>query len=260
MPTKTLIERALNLLHEDELGLYLQSALLTLSAANRLGVHDDTFSFQLSRMIRTITWDMWSLETIIFRMDWHRDLRRSGTLPPELWQMLAVTDVVFFHVQLRIIQDTVAKLIGEIAGKPKQLPHSFSKLYDSLGKYEQHLQSDLAALIKAADWYPPLRAARDSIIHHRAHTTVYYDRDDDITFEIEAEAWPFVESDVLMKSNKIVRFEPYAAWLWASTQVLINDIAEIAMRDRPRLQLSQIRSPALAVLKRWSERLLSQLE
>lgn len=174
------LNAALSMLREDEKGIYY-SGQLALLPSQLYGNIFQSVQFDRKRVsneaqLRDLYYylthcknDLNDILTIVFRLEWQKEIKAKGELDSPLWERFVSTDIDLFHVEIRSLFDYVARALIRVSGSsPGQLPNSFRKLRDWIANYPTRVPrfgEDLAQAITSCDWFSEIRGVRDAIVH-----------------------------------------------------------------------------------------------
>ena len=166
------------LIHEADDSFYHAGSFVDLQSRICFGTPSNPTLSIPCRVLTHITQDIWNLETLVFRLNWQKELFSGNQLDKSLWIQFAACDVDLFHVQLRSIFDYLAKLILLFAAKSGQVDTemSFRELQEWLKRNRgnaKRLGVDLATVVADCDWFGVLRDVRDSIVHRGGMVLVF---------------------------------------------------------------------------------------
>lgn len=185
---------------------------------------------ELSRDINVVNQEFQSLLTIMFRLNWEKDLWTKAELSDELWMAFGKEDINLFHVVLRSVFDDLATIVGRISDQPGQVPDmSFNKLRRWTSSSEgnaRRLGADLAKVVTSCDWFDNVKRVREMIVHGGGFTLVFLEKGK-ILFQVYEE--PIVHRGILvpevMHNENVVDFELYAGLCMGYLIVYLDDIA-----------------------------------
>jgi hypothetical protein len=131
---------------------------------------------------RSITNDLWSLQTVAMRLTWQHGLVANGTLDHTSWNLYASADVNTFLVEARSLYDHLAKIIEAIALKREMRDQSYHDLVKKVRKDRARLNRlfgpDVVEIIDAsAECFLGLRELRDRVVHRDHEQIAFYEPD-----------------------------------------------------------------------------------
>ena len=216
---RNILKEAHNLLHSDEKGSYWSGQFVDMHAKLHLARFKDGALESTYQGMLNVNQDMWNACTLIYRLEWLRNLAIKDESAAPLWREFASVDIEHFHVELRSILDYVANILGNLARKPKQVRSgSFRELYQWLDKNPGNrasLGEEATELVSSASWYYELRDIRDAILHHGASTLVFGSPTDGVLFQVHSGFQGRINIDTLMWNENVVDFQLYAGLYFA---------------------------------------------
>ena len=166
------------LIREADDSFYHAGSFIDLQSRICVGVHSNLELATPYQLLIHITQDIWNIETLVFRLNWQKELFSGNQLNKILWMQFAACDIDLFHVELRSVFDYLAKLIlfftvksGEVDTKM-----SFRELQQWLTRNRgnaKRLGVDLANVVADCDWFVVLRDVPDSIVH-RGGSVIFF--------------------------------------------------------------------------------------
>jgi hypothetical protein len=245
-------------IEEDKTGPCLHGELHRLNGALLLPPMNEQLPTKLHPPLQLVVADLWDVLTIIWRVEWQRELARDRQLDDTQWMYFAAADVREFHVGLRSLYNHVAWMIPHVALKHGQVPWtSFRKLrnWTELPANAARL-GELGQLIQACSWFDVLRTVRDSIVHDGAKPVVFPQLEK-ISFQVYSANLRGLRIEPLMLNENLLDFELYAAVLLGQT---IGFLEKLAAAILGKYQIPTVTAqfrhyhPALRVLKQWIDR------
>ena len=214
---KEKIVSAHSLIHGADDSFYHAGSFVDLQSRICFGAHSNRTLSIPCRLLTQVTQDLWNLETLVFRLNWQKELFSGSQLDKSLWLQFAACDIDLFHVQLRSIFDYLAKLIMFFAAKSGQVgtEMSFRELQEWLIKNPgnaKRLGVDLATVVADCHWFGLIRDVRDSIVH-RGGMVLVFPEHGRILFQVNEGFRNKVHINGIMYNENVVNFELYAAIL-----------------------------------------------
>jgi hypothetical protein len=259
---------ARSLIHEADDSFYHAGSFVDLQFRICFGTSSNkalSIPCNLSDYIRQ---DIWNLETLIFRLNWQKELFSGNQLDKSLWMEFAACDIDLFHVQLRSTFDYLAKLTMCFADKPGQVGDqmSFRELQQWLRKKPDHpnkLGVDLATLVLDCDWFGSLRDIRDSIVHKGGKVMVFPEKGR-ILFQVHEGFKNKIHIKEIMYNENVVDFELYGAILIGNLFHYLEDVANVLHTKLNNVGVLDIHPrnyhSGLGVIRNWFDRVCSITE
>lgn len=207
--------------------------------------------------------DLFEALTILWRVEWQRELKRANHMDDARWMYFVAADVRDFHVKLRSYYDALPLLVNHVVARPGTAPRgSFSKLLAWLDRPQNAVRSDaeLKAQLLGTHWFADLRDVRNEIVHHGSRPLVF-PQIERIGFQVHATNLDGLVREGMMVNEHIVDFSLYAGSQLGQALGLFQRLCELVMT---RLNIAEtpvcIRAyhPGLDVLVRWASPLLVQ--
>src|SRR5262245_31504995 len=127
------LERALCLFSTDQHGLHLSGHTQNLDQylRERWRAADPRAFMGAAADLGSITSDLWSISTVLERLEWMRSEAQQNEHLRSRWSYYAAVDIQSIHVDLRSLLDYAARALPALfAMKSGQTPDSFRKLLD----------------------------------------------------------------------------------------------------------------------------------
>jgi hypothetical protein len=253
---------ASTLINSDKMGYFLSGQFVDLFGDLHVKViQGDKQLSKLYTSIKHVSWNLWTLETIILRLNWEKWLWTNNKIPESQWMTFAACDIEFFYMKARSIFDHVARLIGFVSDNPEQVKfRSFRALKDWVVKKRNSeiIGLDLAELVRSCDWFDHLKELRESIVHYGAETLVFLEKDR-ILFQVYSGRNPSILTKEIMFNDNVADFELYGGLYTGYLISYLDEVAEV-IRKRSFLQESNINAHSynmgLKVLAEWINRVL----
>ena len=217
---------------------------------------------ELDSYLQFVHQDIWNLETIVLRLEYHKNLWTSEQLGDELWMQFTVCDINLFHVEFRSIFDHLAKIIRYASDSPGQIPQSFNDLKKWVTKSDKNVQKlgkDLAQVVLSCGWFDDLKEVRDSIVHDGGLTFIV-PKKGRILFQVidETKMNMKVCTPEIMFNNSLVDFELYAGLYFGYLLAFLEKVSGVIYK-RLNLKKQFINSKSynqgLRVLHDWINQL-----
>lgn len=208
--------------------------------------------------------NLWNLLTVCDRLEWTNRRCRRDARVASVWTYYAEADIEYWHIQMRTLLDHLAKIISRLANRSRQVPDSFSRLYERVKNPEpkagaqdfgHKLGPDWLALMRSADWYPTLRHVREELVHWGGQTMVFLPPSDGILFQVHkgGSFKSAIDAEPLMLNQNVVFFDRYAAFFLSNVLLFLEDFAATAYARlglEPRLN-GMMRHFGFGTLMRW---------
>ncbi|MGD0255546.1 MAG: hypothetical protein ABSB99_08355 [Acidimicrobiales bacterium] len=183
-----------------------------------------------------------SAVTIVQKVAWLHERKRSDALDDGRWMYFAASDIVAFHVLLRSLFDSIAVAITRIAPKRGVTAPSFAHLRADLApgskkepRTRTHLGDELSAAVLSCYWFEDLRDVRDDIVHRGAQALAY-PHEDQILFQVHMNFAKRVLVPAVMFNDNVVDWTRYSALVMARVMVFLNLFAEAVFALTPTLE------------------------
>lgn len=202
------------------------------------------------------------LETLVFRLDWQKELIARGELDRSKACLFAACDIDLFYVQYRSLFDQLAKIISLLSRRPEIIPSkSFFDLLKWVRTNSAKIDDQLVQLVVSCDWFLDMRKVRDSIVHRDGQALVFLEKNR-ILFQVLEGIQNRVNIPEIMFNENVVDFELYAGMLMGYLLWYLEKISAVAYN-----RLEGTRStgstkgyhPGLRVLRTWIERVSSEV-
>ncbi len=243
---------------EDENGTFRASEADRFGEDLRIATTKNPALGPLHRPWSLISTALWDMETAIFRSDWDFLQFTLGHLDSGLWYLFGAADIDMYFVRARAIFDYVAKFLGVLSGRRKNLPDSFRKLRERRESLVRTLDPDIWTLVDSADFFDQIRGVRDAIVHRGAESLVFHSTEK-ILFQVFEAARKKIPDPEFLHNENVVDFSRYSAYLMAQFYAYLNQIADAAYRQSgiPRHTSGVKRyHPALPIVRAWMRSLL----
>lgn len=212
--------------------------------------------------LRFIQQDIWSIETIAFRLNWEKKLWSQEKLDVGLWMTFAKCDIDLFHVEFRSVFDYLAKIIKRISDFPDQVKDgSFTELRNWVIKpgNDQKIGKDLAQLVNSCYWFENIKEIRESIVHRGGFTIVFPEKNR-ILFQVYRGIDKNILLPEIMYNENVVDFELYAGLYFGYMLSYLEEFSEIVYNrlnlKRYCMQARSIHS-GLSIISDWINRVVS---
>lgn len=188
-------------------------------------------------------------------------MSNEGNLNQQLFGIYCQLDIEAFMVQLRSIMDYSVAVVKSFASKPGQLPDSFRKLRDSIGKYGSKLPDGVEDLIREANWFDAIRMVRNALVHEGAVSIVFQSEPDELLFQVRsAKGQNLIERHGFMYNENVVHFDRFAAWAMAHVLRYLDSLGKLLMEKAPpSIGPSRSYSPGFDELRGWMRNLAELL-
>lgn len=262
------LKEAINLFHSDENGSYWSGQFVDMHVKLGVARYNDATLESMYRELTHISQDMWTISTLITRLEWLRNILIRDQPTPFLWSQFASVDIEYFHVTLRSILDYVASILVNLAIEPKQVPSgSFHGLYEWLNKNPRNrvrLGKEVSELVSSASWYSEVRVIRDAIVHRGAYTLVFGSPTDGILFQVVSGLQARINIGTLMWNDNIVDFQLYASLYLAKTLVFLERFGKLlagrVAQQEPNPKGAKSYWLGFGLMRNWINKLLAKLE
>ena len=270
MQIQDTLEEAINLIHRDEKDYYWAGQFVDTLVQVSIERSQNQTLGQVHLAMQNINQDLWNVCTLVYRLEWLRNLAIKNQLGFTLWNMSASLDIEHFHVELRSILDYIANILGIIAKKPGQVrSNSFRELYQWLDANPGNiarLGEEQSTLVLSAPWYSELRSIRDSMLHQGAFTLAGFGSPKDgVLFQVYKGPRQLINIDSLMWNENVVDFQLYAGLYFARVIVLLERLGGLlASRIPQQLSIRGVKGvksnyQGFGILRNWMSKLLDKL-
>jgi hypothetical protein len=207
---------------------------------------------------------LWNILTVCDRLEWTSRRCRADQRVTSVWTYYAKADIEYWHIQMRTLLDHLANIISRLANRSRQVPFSFSKLYERVNglnseaeeqEFAHKLGSEWLAVMRSANWYPTLRNVREELVHWGGQTMVFLPPSDGILFQVHkgGSFKSAIDAEPLMLDQNVVFFDRYAAFFLSNVLLFLEDFAATAYA---RLELEpslngMMRHFGFGTLMRW---------
>ncbi|HEY4673521.1 MAG TPA: hypothetical protein VIH03_05085 [Nitrososphaerales archaeon] len=226
------VRSALEVLGEDRYGFFLSGWFNNLSADLYISSRHSNRYAELYKHTTFIQDDLWNIQTIVFRLEWHKGLYAKNQLSDGIWMAFAGCDINTFYIEMRSILDYAAKIIREISDKPGQVRNgSFEQLSNWTNNPKSHdkLGKELVSLIQYCSWFEEIKNIRDGLVHQGNRPLVFIDKKE-ILFQVYKGLLQSIRIPEIMFNENVVNFERYAGLYLAYLIDYLEKLSEIAYK------------------------------
>lgn len=216
--------------YDDEHGWFTWGVFDRLLAVCLVREAEGTVPQGLRRHLRVVRNRLSDMRTSAAKLEWLHGLRTAGHLEEIRWMYYATNDVTSFVTAARSLMDNLAEAYDAASTQPGTLPTSFRKLRQKLtnepdGPMHSVMPAGIPDIVRACEWFVPLREMRDGVIHRSAETIVL-PRSESISVIFAGGGAAPPSEDWLVGNNNLVNFEWFAAAVSARVHELLEDSAE----------------------------------
>jgi hypothetical protein len=219
---------------------------------------------QIKQFLNYVIEDISSLETLIFRLNWQKELVSDGKLDDILWMEYAKCDIELFFITIRSIFDYLGEIIKELSIKPGQIPNSFEKLMSWSVKSEfnrNNIGLDFVNLLSSCSFFLLVRDLRNATVH-RGGFTIVFPQKEQIGFQVFEEWKNKVYHTEIMINENVADFELYAAFIISYLFSFLEDFSVVADK---KMELKKISNNprsshfGLPILLNWISKLQTKI-
>lgn len=249
---------AIATIQSDSTGPHLLGPYSSLQAASMIPPAREVLPATIRVALTRVGEDLWAALTVMWRVDWQREMKRAGHLDDVHWMYFLAADVRELHVTLRSYYDVLLLLIKPIVEKPGQVPlNSFRELFQWLERpgNEARFDPELRHELLSARWFRDLRSVRDGLVH-RGFQPFVFPQIDRIGFQVDGRNFAGLRHEGIMINENIVDFQLYSAIQVGQAIGLLQRLCMIILE---RFGFGgyppQVRAyhPGLGLLERWAQ-------
>jgi hypothetical protein len=208
------------------------------------------------------------VKTIILKVAWLADQRDNGGLDAITWLYFCGSDVLAFHVVMKLLLDEVGSMARRLAVRPDVVPDaSFGDIVKWIDRRPQNVErlgAPLADAIRSCWWFDELRSVREDLVHRSAET-IAFPENGRILFQVHVGDSRRILIPEVMFNDNVADFAAYAALTMARLAAFLDVVAEAAFATVSELDPSrdgEVKSghPGLRILRTWLTALKTRIE
>jgi hypothetical protein len=248
----------------DDSGAWIsRSRLETMSATMHVWNHLGRAGAEgLNRHVGSACGRLADLRTVVWKLEWMREMRDLGELDSHRWMYFAASDIASFLTDVTAVCDHLGRALYVASPQAGKLPRSFGELRRFVAQSGDTATAQLGSrgtvIVDEADWFSRIGPLRNAIVHENV-SKIVFPSEPGIAFQLWSGDDLLLDEPSLLGPNKIARFERFAAAVTGRLHVLSEDIANHVLATFPAEEIadSWSRHPGLGVLAVWTDEFLA---